>query len=179
MSRNVATLEGLFDDVLGVELLTQVDIENLQAVVGSIVEELADGSPRRDIALSQRAEAYGTARLGYFGNLGSIGDVVPCHAFLDFIGRNAVARQGYLYRTCWVGYTGHEIVESVLLQGAEGLFSQGVLAQGADGQGFQAKLACMIGKVSGCATQFLTFGKYIPQGFSESYYITFCFHIIS
>jgi hypothetical protein len=34
----------------------------------------------------------------------------------------------------------------------------------------------MIGEVGGCATQFLTFGKYIPQDFSESYYIAF--HIV-
>jgi hypothetical protein len=36
----------------------------------------------------------------------------------------------------------------------------------------------MIGEVGGCATQFLTFGKYIPQDFSESYYITVLFHIL-
>ena len=35
----------------------------------------------------------------------------------------------------------------------------------------------MIGEVGGCATQFLTFGKYIPQDLSESYNITFRIHI--
>ena len=34
----------------------------------------------------------------------------------------------------------------------------------------------MIGKVCRCTTKFLTFGEYIPQDFTESYYITFLFH---
>ena len=34
----------------------------------------------------------------------------------------------------------------------------------------------MIGKIGRSTTQFLTFGKYIPEDFSESYYITFLIH---
>ena len=38
--KDVATTQRLLDDFLGVELLTQVDVENLHAVGGGVVEEL-------------------------------------------------------------------------------------------------------------------------------------------
>ena len=43
--QHVAALQRLLDNVLGEELLTQVDVENLQAVLGGVIQELADGCP--------------------------------------------------------------------------------------------------------------------------------------
>ncbi len=39
------------DDLLGVELLAQVDVEDLEAVVGCSVEELLYGGTAYDVAL--------------------------------------------------------------------------------------------------------------------------------
>ena len=64
----------------------------------------------------------------------------------------------------------------MLLQCLNGLISQCVLTQCADSKCLQPELSCMICKVGRRTTKFLSVGKYIPQDFSESYYITF--HII-
>ena len=43
--QDVAALQRLLNDILGIELLAQIDIENLQAVLWRVVKELADASP--------------------------------------------------------------------------------------------------------------------------------------
>ena len=53
--QHIATLQALADHLLGIEVLTQVDVENLQAVLGSMVEELIDRLTAYLVALSQRA----------------------------------------------------------------------------------------------------------------------------
>ena len=50
----------------------------------------------------------------------------------------------------------------MLLQCLDGLVGQCVLTQCADSQCLQSELSGMISKVGRCATQFLSFGKYIP-----------------
>ena len=67
----------------------------------------------------------------------------------------------------------------MFFQGIDGLIGQFVITQCAYGDGLvhAKKLPGMIGKVGGRTTQFLTFGKHIPQHFSESYYISFV-HLI-
>ena len=65
----------------------------------------------------------------------------------------------------------------MLLQRLDGLVGQGILAERTDSQCLESKLSGMVSEVGRCATQFLSFGKHIPQCLAESYYITFLFHI--
>ena len=46
------------------------------------------------------------------------------------------------------------------------------IAQRTDGQRLESELSCMVGEVGRCATQFLSFGEYVPQGLAEPYNIT-------
>ena len=40
------------------------------------------------------------------------------------------------------------------------------------------ELSCVISEIGGCTTQFLAFGKHIPEGLAESDDITFLLHDI-
>ena len=54
--QDIASFEALPDDLLGVEVLPQIDVENLQTTLGGGVEKAMDGVARRLIALGQRAD---------------------------------------------------------------------------------------------------------------------------
>jgi len=44
--QDVAALEGLLDDAFGEELLAQVDVEDFQAVLGGVIQEVAENVSR-------------------------------------------------------------------------------------------------------------------------------------
>ncbi len=66
----------------------------------------------------------------------------------------------------------------MLAQGFDGLVAQCVLTQCADGHRvvLTQELAGVVGKVGGSTAQFLTFGEYVPQDLSQSYYKSLVFH---
>lgn len=49
----IATLQTLADNLLGIEILAEIDVENLETVAGSVVEKLVDGITARIAALGQ------------------------------------------------------------------------------------------------------------------------------
>ena len=100
----IATLERLLQYFLGIELLTQVDIENLQAVVRRGIEEFLDGRTADNVSLSQRTETNSTTVGGNLCDVVIEGDVVPSHVLLDVIGRDALFIKLHLHRTCWIRY---------------------------------------------------------------------------
>ena len=130
------------------------------------------------VALCERAEADGAAVSGNLCDVVVEGYVVPGYVLLDVVRGDALLVELHLHGAGRVGHAGQQVVQTVLAQGLDGLVGQFVLAQCADGNGVvhAEELSGVIGEVGGCATQFLTFGKYIPQDFSESYYITFLIH---
>ena len=85
--QDVAAAHGVAQYLLGIEILTQVDVKYLQRIrrIGHGVQEAADSLTGHDAALRQRAEAHGTRLLGQLLQGIGIGNVVPRHAFLDVI----------------------------------------------------------------------------------------------
>ncbi len=158
--------------------MTQVDVENLHAVVGRSVEEALNVLSRHHVALCQRAVAHGAARGGNLFNLGREGDVVPCHVLLDVVDGDASLGEGHLHGAGGIGHAGHEILELVLFERLDGLFGEFVVAERADGDGvvLAQELPSVISEIGGGATQFFPFGKHVPQGLAETHYITFFSH---
>ena len=175
---DVAAAYALLDDLLGVELLAQVDVEDLEAVVGRSVEELLDGGAAYDVALCERAKAYGTARACDGGDIVVEGNVVPSHVLLDVVRGDTAFGQRHLHGARGVGHAGQQVVEVVLTQGFDGLVGQAVLAESADGDGVvrTEELTSVVSEVGRCATEFLAFGQHVPQDFAQAYDITFFVH---
>ena len=169
--QHVATLERVFYYVLGVEILPQVYVKNLQAAVarGHGVEKLVDGCARNDVPLSQRTEAHCTAVARQILKFGREGDVVPRHVLAYVIRRHALVVERNLHRSRGVRCLRHDVFKPLFVQGGQRFVAQLVLSQRADGHRTEAELSCMICEIGRCAAQFLAFGQHVPQRFAQSY----------
>ena len=169
--QDVAAAHGVTEHLLGVEILAQVDVENLQlrTRIGHGVEEAVDGGAAHLAALSQRAEADGTGAERQVAQGVGEGDVVPSHTLLDLILRHANLVERDLYRTRGVIHTVNLRIELLLGKHLENLVAQRVIAHGADYAAVEAKLRDMVCKVGGSTTDFLSFGQAIPQRLTHSY----------
>ena len=169
--QDITTLQTLTDHLLGIEVLTQVDVENLQAVLGSIVEELIDRLAAYLVALSQRAPAYSSGIGSHLLDVVGEGDVVPCHTFLDVISRNTLCIELYLYGSCREVHTWHHILQLFLIQQAKRFITQYVFAHSTYGYRMQAMLTGMIGEIGRSATQLRTCRQNIEKDLAQTYTI--------
>ena len=167
--QDVATAERGLQHFLVVEVLAQVDVEHLEAILGHGVQEQADALPRDGAALGQGTEAHGPALAGQVGQFLGVRDVVPGYARLNLVLRNAAAVQAYLHGAGRVFHAVQVVGQMMLLQGFHNFLAQLVLADSTHGKTFQAELAGMISEVGGCAPQLLSLGKHIPQRFPDTY----------
>ena len=74
---DVGKAEGGFDDLAGEEVLTQIDVEDAEAVGGGVLKELADGASAFRGALYEGPKSDRLAFLGQQGQRGIPGDVIP------------------------------------------------------------------------------------------------------
>lgn len=173
---DVAALHGVAENLFGVESLTEVYIEYHEVVfvLGHGVEESVDCAARHHVALCQRAEAHGTCASGEAFQGGGVRDVVPGHVLLDVILRHAYGVKLHLHCAGRVGYLFDKGVDAALAEVGKEFFAQRVVADGADGAGGYAELLHVVGEVGGCAADFLTFGKDVPEGLAHSDYYFVC-----
>ena len=89
---DVASLDALGDNFLGIESLTEIDIEDFEDsfLLRHVIEEAVDGVTGNLVALSQRTEAGCGAILSQLFKGWRVGDVVPGCSLLDVVARNAV-----------------------------------------------------------------------------------------
>ena len=161
-------MERSLQHFLAVEILPQIDVKYLQAILRHRLQEQADALPGNGVALGQGAEADRLAVCGEGRELFGIRDVVPGYVRLDLVLGNPLLVQGYLHRAGGILHAVQVVGKVVRFQRFHDLLSQGVLADGAHRHSFQAELAGVIGKVGGGAAQFLSFGKHIPKRFPYS-----------
>ena len=103
---DVASLDALGDNLLGIEALTEIDIEDFEDsfFLRHVVEEAVDGVAGNLVTLSQRAEAGCGAVLSQFFQGWGVRNVVPGCSLLDVVARNAVGIERNLNGACRVGY---------------------------------------------------------------------------
>ena len=158
---DVGVSQQLLDQLLGVEVGAQVDVEELQCAFLGVLEQFDDGVVGFRGAQAEGAEADGVG-LGYgFNELVGELDVIPCHVFDDGVFRNAVG-QSYVNRACWVFVGLHQRVDAGPVRIVEQLGAQLVVTDGADGVAFCAVLGRVVGEVDGSAAGALAGGEHIP-----------------
>lgn len=139
---DVALAEGGFEDFLRVETLAEVDVEDLEGGVvgGHGVEEAVDGLARNVAALGERAPAYGAGLAGEGGELVGEGDVVPRHAFADFVLGHAVVVERHLDGAGGIRHAGDVELEAFAFEGVDGFLTELVVAHGGDNAAVEAQL---------------------------------------
>ncbi len=166
--QDVTAAEGRLQHFLGIETLTEVDVEDLQAVRRNGIQEGADGIPGDFAPLREGAEAHCLAICGQRGQLVVEGNIVPGDIGLDLVLRYALRIQRHLDGSGRKLHPGQMIRELVFFEGLDNLFAQRIMADGADGDTFQPELAGVISEVSGSAAQFLSFRKHVPKRFTDT-----------
>ena len=132
-------------------MLPEVDVQDLQTVLGCGIQKLRDRLPRHLIALCERSEAYGLACLGGFFDLRRIGDVVPGDTFADVIGGNPDFVERHLDGAGGVIDTRHDIMQPLPVKCLQRAVAQFVVAHCAHRDGIMPELAGMECKVGRCA----------------------------
>ena len=163
---DVRIAEQFFDEFVGVEVRTQVDVEELQSAFLGVLEQFDDGVVGFGGAQTQGAEADGVGLGHGFDELVGELDVVPSHVFDDGVFRNAVG-QGHVNRAGRVFVGLHQRVDAGLVSVGEQFGTQLVVADGSDGEAFRAVLGRMVCEIDGCAAGTLAGGEHIPQDFAE------------
>ena len=89
---DVASFDALGDNFLGIESLTEIDVEDFEDsfFLRHVVEEAVDGGAGNRVALSQRTEAGCGAVLCQLLQGWGVRDVVSGCSLLDVVARNAV-----------------------------------------------------------------------------------------
>lgn len=115
------------DRLAGIKILAQVDVENTQALLGSIVEETVDRCARDFAALCERAETDCTAVAGQLPERICIGNMVPCDLFADVVARNSVAVDLDLYGTRREVYLRQKIPHFIVFERTDHLVAQRIV----------------------------------------------------
>lgn len=170
--QDIAALHRVAEDFFGVESLTEVDVEDNEIVGGlrHSVEKAVYRVARNNVALGERAEAYGAGLPGERFEARGVGNIVPGHVLLYIILRDA----GWVYLdldcACGVGNFLDQMIETFRGEILDNLSAEGIVADGTDHSARQPELRYMIGKVCRRTADFLSFGQNVPQGFAHSYY---------
>ena len=144
---NVGTVHRFADNIFGIELLPQVDVENLQAFLRSGVKKAVYCSARHLAALGQRTEANGAALLGCRLNVGRKRYVIPCHAVFNVVRRHPFVVECNLYRARRIVDNGHDIFHMVALKYVFCFVAERVIAECANRTCVVTILTYVIGKV--------------------------------
>ena len=158
---DVRVVEQLFDELIGVEVGAQVDVEELQCAFLGVLEQFDDGVVGFGGAQAEGAEADGVGLGHGFDELVGELDVIPGHVFDDGVFRNAVG-QSHINRAGRVFVDLHQRVDAGLVGVCKQLIAQLVVADRADGEAFRAILGCMICEIDGRAAGALAGGEHIP-----------------
>ena len=163
---DVRVVEQLFDELIGVEVGAQVDVEELQCAFLGVLEQFDDGVVGFGGAQAEGAEADGVGLGHGFDELVGELDVIPGHVFDDGVFRNAVG-QSHINRAGRVFVDLHQRVDAGLVGVCKQLIAQFVVADRTDGEAFRAVLRRMVCEIDGCAAGTFAGGEHIPQDFAE------------
>ena len=160
-------LEEFLDEVLGVVVATQVDVEELHRARLGVLEQLRDGGVRFGGAQGQGAEADGVGLGDHVDELAGVQDVVPSHALDDGVLRDAVLQRD-LDGGGRPGVALDDGVDAGLVGLGNQFVAEFILADRADGPAFGAVLHRVVGEVDGGAAGSLAARQHIPQQFTEA-----------
>ena len=169
--QDIATLQALTDNILVVEVLTEVDVEYLQAITRCMVEEVVNHLAAHLTALSQRTPANGSGIASDLLDFIGEWDVVPSHALLDVVSRHALSIEAHLHRTSREAHLRHHILQLLLVQLAKSLITQGIIAYRTHCHGVQTMLTSMISEVGRSTTKFTTCWEDIKENLTQAYTI--------
>ena len=173
----IAFAQRIAQDFPGIEILPEVDVEYLQyaVVFRHGIQETADGIAGNHAAPGKRPEAHSTSPGCKFLEPGSIRDIVPCHPLLYVIARHSVGIKPDLYRTGRIRHGLDHGPEPFGFEIVKNLFAGRVISDSAHDHAVEPELRNMICKICRRTAEFFSFGKHIPEGFSDSDHYIFHF----
>ncbi len=121
--QHVAVAQVGLNNLLAIEVATQVDVEDAQAVGRTSGDELLNGLFRLLTTLGKRPEADGAALFSHGLNLRRELQMVPCHVGGEGISGDTRLIELHVDRTRRVRHTGNEVLKAVLVERGQRLIA--------------------------------------------------------
>ena len=158
--------EQFLDQLLGVVVAADVDVEELHGAGLRVLEQLYDGVMRFGGAQAERAEAHAVGLLHLVDQLAGVQDVVPCHAADNHVLRDAVL-QGDIHGAGRPGVALDDCVDAGVLGDFDQFVAEIVFTDRADRVAVRAVVHGVVDEVDRGAACALTAGEHVPQEFAE------------
>ena len=150
-------------------MLPEVDVEDFEAAVRHVPEEMTDRRTRNGVALGERAEAEDPGTFGKRVQRVGQRDVVPGHTLADLIVGNPVRIERHLHGTRRITDPFEQILQALVGEYFHDLVPQRIVADGADRNAREPELSGVESEIGRGPADLSSFGENVPEGLPHTY----------